>query len=190
VRYPRPKEAPNALSREELAELRRQTGHALTSGIKDRIEDWVLQGFDELIALLPKLGFDQRAERARLIWESLGDLEEHRGRRIFEGSYSWSYYGDRRTPPFPSAFLRQLNEVNWVPNANCDLVPPNLVVFDTLGWKPNPFLLTKLTFKPPIIDQLTKEAGIDPETLDLLRKLGITSVADLTSRFGWYPCTT
>jgi len=58
------------------------------------------------------------------------------------------------------------------------------VLFDLLGWKTNPFLLTKIAFKPPIIDQLAKEAGIDPAALDLLRKLGITSVADLTSRLG------
>jgi hypothetical protein len=45
-------------------------------------------------------------------------------------------------------------------------------------------LLTKIAFKPPIIDQLAKEAGIDPAALDLLRKLGITSVDDLTSRLG------
>lgn len=184
VRYPRPEEAPKALTREERAELRRQTGHEETSGINDRIVDWVLQGFDDLIALMPKLAPEQRAERARLIWESLGDLEERRGRGIFDGSYSWSHYGDRRTPPFPAAFLRHLNKVAWVPDANGELVPPGLVVFDTLGWKPNPFLLTKLAFKPPIIDQLAKEAGIDPAALDLLRKLGITSVADLTSRLG------
>lgn len=184
VRYPRPEEAPNALTREERTELRRQTGHEETSGINDRIVDWVLQGFDDLIALLPKLAPEQRAERARLIWESLGDLEERRGRGIFDGSYSWSHYGDRRTPPFPAAFLRHLNKAAWVPDANGDLIPPSLVVFDTLGWKPNPFLLTKLAFKPPIIDQLAKEAGIDPAALDLLRKLGITSVADLTSRLG------
>jgi len=71
-----------------------------------------------------------------------------------------------------------------VPDANGDLLPPNLVLFDLLGWKTNPFLLTKIAFKPPIIDQLAKEAGIDPAALDLLRKLGITSVADLTSRLG------
>ncbi|MXS84975.1 hypothetical protein ABO04_03360 [Nitrosomonas sp. HPC101] len=71
-----------------------------------------------------------------------------------------------------------------MPDATGELVPPGLVVFDTLGWKPNPFLLTKITFKPPIIDQLAKEAGIDPAALDLLRKLGITSVDDLTSRLG------
>lgn len=116
--------------------------------------------------------------------ESLGDLEERRGRGIFDGSYSWSHYGERRTPPFPAAFVRRLNAVAWVPDAKGELFPPNLVLFDPLGWKTNPFLLTKIAFKPPIIDQLAKEAGIDPAALDLLRKLGITSVADLTSRLG------
>jgi hypothetical protein len=184
LRYPRPVEAPNALTRDERLALRRQTGHEETSGINDRIVDWVLQGFDALIELLPKLTPEQRSERARLIWESLGDLEERRGRGIFDGSYSWSHYGDRRTPPFPAAFIRRLNTAAWVPDANGELVPPNLVVFDTLGWKTNPFLLAKIAFKPPIIDQLAKEAGIDPAALDLLRKHGITSVADLASRLG------
>jgi len=184
LRYPRPVDAPNALTREEKLHLRRQTGHEETSHVKDRITDWLLLGFDGLIELMPKLAPEQRTERARLIWESLGDLEERRGRGIFDGSYSWSHYGDRRTPPFPAAFLRQLNKASWVPTANGELLPPGLVVFDTLGWKPNPFLLAKLAFKPPIIDQLAKEAGIDPAAIDLLRKLGITSVADLTSRLG------
>lgn len=184
VRYPRPVEAPNALTWDERLELRRQTGYEETSGINDRIVDWLLQGFDGLMALLAELTQEQRAERARLIWESLGDLEERRGRGIFDGSYTWSHYGERKTPPFSAAFLRRLNKAAWVPDANGELVSPGLVVFETLGWRPNPFLLTKIAFKPPIIDQLAKEAGIDPAALDLLRKLGITSVADLTSRLG------
>jgi hypothetical protein len=36
-----------------------------------------------------------------------------------------------------------------------------------------------IRFKPSVIDQLAKEAGIEPGVLDLLRKLGVTSVADL-----------
>jgi len=184
LRYPRPLEAPNVLTRDEKLELRRQTGYETTSGANDRVTDWLLQGFDDLIELLPKLPAEQRAERGRLLWESLGDLEERRGRGIFEGSYTWSHYGERKTPPFPAAFLRRINKAAWVVDANDELVRPGLVVFDTLNWKPNPFLLTKIAFKPPIIDQLAKEAGIDPAALDLLRKLGITNVADLTSRLG------
>lgn len=184
LRYPRPLEAPNVLTWDEKLELRRQTGYETTSGANDRVTDWLLQGVDDLIELLPKLTKEQRAERGRLLWESLGDLEERRGRGIFDGSYTWSHYGERRTPPFPAAFLRRINKAAWVPDANGELVQPGLVVFDTLGWRPNPFLLTKIAFKPPIIDQLAKEAGIDPAALDLLRKLGITNVADLTSRLG------
>jgi len=184
LRYPRPEKAPveHHLC-DRLKVLRVRAGHAETSGYSDNVEDWTLHGFQDLLDHLPKLTPEQRVERARLIWESLGDLEERRGRGIFDGSYTWSHNG-RYATSFPAAFLRTLNAAAWVPDANGELVPPNLVVFETLGWKSNPFLLTKIAFKPPIIDQLAKEAGIDPAALDLLRKLGITSVADLTSRLG------
>lgn len=184
LRYPRPERSPAEHHwSDRLKALRVRAGHAETSGYSDNVEDWTLQGFQELLDHLPKLAPEQRLERARLIWESLGDLEERRGRGIFDGSYTWSHNG-RYATSFPAAFLRILNAVAWVTDTNGELVPPNLVVFDTLGWKPNPFLLTKIAFKPPIIDQLAKEAGIDPAALDLLRRLGITSVADLTSRLG------
>ncbi len=183
LRYPRPIEAPTVLTLEVKRELRRKTGY-VELGARETVVDWVLNGLDGLIDLLPKLTPEQRIERARLIWESLGDLEERRGRGIFDGSYTWSHYGERRTPPFPAAFIRRLNAAAWIPDANGELFPPNLVLFDSLGWKTNHFLLTKIVFKPPLIDQLAKEAGIDPAALDLLRKLGITSVADLTSRLG------
>lgn len=169
------------LTRDEKLELRRQTGYEATSGANDRIIDWLLQGFDDLIAYLPKLDSAQRVERARLIWESLGDLEERRGRGIFDGSYTWSHYGERRTPPFPAAFLRHLNNAAWVPDADGELVPPGFVEFETLGWKPGPFLLTKIAFKPPIIDQLAQATGIDPAILDLLRR-DPAIVAELVAR--------
>lgn len=183
LRYPRPVEAPNVLTWFERQELRRQSGHEETSGINDRIVDWLLQGFDDLVKMLPALPPEERAKRARLIWESLGDLEERRGRGIFEGSYTWTHYGSYRKD-FPAAFLRRLNAAPWVPDANGELHPPSTVMFDPLGWKSNPFLLSKIAFKPPIIDQLAKEAGIDPAALDLLKELGIRSVAELTSRLG------
>jgi len=183
LRYPRPVEAPDALTWVERQELRRQSGHEATSGINDRIVDWLLQGFDDLVKTLPALPPEERAQRARLIWECLGDLEERRGRGIFEGAYTWTHHGSYRKD-FPAAFLRRLNTSPWVPDASGELQPPSLVMFDPLGWKSNPFLLSKIAFKPPIIDQLAKEAGIDPAALDLLKKLGITSVAELTSRLG------
>ena len=184
LRYPRPEKAlAESVRSDRLRALRVQAGHADTSGYSDRVEDWTLQGFEGLLEQLPKFTPEERVTRARLIWESLGDLEERRGRGIFDGAYTWSHKGKYATS-FPAAFLRSLAAAAWVPDGNGALFPPNLVVFDTLGWKTNPFLLTKISFKPPIIDQLAKEAGIDPAALDLLRKLGITSVAELTTRLG------
>jgi hypothetical protein len=183
ARCPRPIEPPDPMPWEERRELRRRTGHEETSGVNDQVVDWLLQGFDKLIELLPTLPAKERGERARLLWDSLGDLEERRGRGIFEGSYKWTHYGSYKVD-FPSAFVRRLNDAAWVPDSFGELQLPRLVTFDSLGWKPNPFLLTKIEFKPPIIDQLAREAGIDPAALELLRKYGITSVADLALRLG------
>ena len=184
LRYPRPIKTPNMFTSDELKELRRKAGHEAKSGSKDEIEDFLLEGFDDLLKSLPALSFEERAKRAILIWESLGDLGERGGRGFFEGSYSWKHnYGNYKNT-FPAAFLRRLNTSSWVPDSIGDLHPPNLVVFDSLNWKADPFLLSKIIFKPPIIDQLAKAAGIDPAALDLLKKLGITSVKDLTSRLG------
>lgn len=179
LRYPRPVQASSALTSEERRELRRRAGHEETSGQNDVVLDWELLGFEALLTLLPALPQEQRAERARLLWEALGDLEERRGRGVFEGSYTWTHYGRHNAPPFPAAFLRRLNNAAWVPDTSGDLVRPALVTFERLAWRANPFLLSKIAFKPPIIDQLAREAGIEPAALDLLRKLGITSVADL-----------
>jgi hypothetical protein len=72
----------------------------------------------------------------------------------------------------------------WVPDANGNLQQPEFVLFDSLGWKSHPFLQSKIRFKPPVIDQLAKEAGIEPGVLDLLKKIGITSEAELRARLG------
>jgi len=184
VRSPRPVPTPQEpYWSERLKELRVRSGHPETSGYSDSVEDWSLEGFEGLLTHLSQLEPEHRAERARLLWESLGDLEERRGRGIFDGKYTWSHHG-KYSATFPSAFVRRLNEVPWVPDEKGNLHPPRLVTFDSLGWKPSPFLLTKIEFKPPIIDQLAREAGIDPAALDLLRRCGITSVAELASRLG------
>src|SRR3546814_4059937 len=103
LRYPRPEKAPNEPHwSDRLKALRLQAGHAETSGYSDNVEDWMLQGFQDLLDHLPKLTPEQRVERARLIWESLGDLEERRGRGIFDGAYTWSHNGKFATS-FPAA---------------------------------------------------------------------------------------
>lgn len=183
LRYPRPVRANDAMSSDERREVRRKAGHENSSGYSDHIVDWTLSGVDELFEHLASLSPQERRERARLLWDSLADLEDRRGHRVFEGSYSWSHHGKYETT-FPSAFVRRLNSFPWVPDADGDLHRPHLVVFDSLGWKSNPFLLDQIKFKPAIIDQLAQETGIDPAALDLLRTCGITSVEELRARLG------
>jgi len=182
LRYPRLVEMQEVLTRDDLLKRLKEVGQEEISSIRSRnvIHSYTLQGFDALIDLLPKLTPGQRTERARLIWESLCDLEERRHDIFNKSATCWAGYTELR---LPVAFLRHLNKSAWIPDANGELVRPGLVEFDKLDWEPNSFLLTKIAFKPPIIDQLAKVAGIDPELLDTLVKLDLTSL-DKLSRHG------
>ena len=60
----------------------------------------------------------------------------------------------------------------------------NVVMLYPLGWKTSPFMLSKIAFKQPIIDQLAEEAGNDLAALDLLKKRGVKSASELTLRRG------
>jgi len=141
-------------------------------------EDFSVRGLSEVLGVLSALEPQEARARAEVLWEALVDLEG-RGTGTFYGSYRWGYSQLSKTARFDAAFVQQLKRANWVPDATGDLVRPELVTFASLGWRANPFLTDKIAFKPPIIDQLAKEAGIEPAALDLLRKLGITSLADL-----------
>lgn len=181
-RYLIPQATPSELGYSEKEKIRKEAGLERASW-ESPPEDFTLRGLTQLLEFLPTLKPEEAAARVKVLWEALADLEA-RGTAAFDGYYRWGYSHETKTARFDADFVRMLNQVAWVPNTDGELVPPSLVVFDTLGWKPSPFLLTKIAFKPPIIDQLAKEAGIDPAALDLLRKLGITNVADLTTRLG------
>ncbi len=183
-RYLIPEAVPSSLGHSEKERIRREAGLERASW-ENPPEDFTLRGLTALLEFLPKLPPKDAAARAKVLWEALADLEA-RGTAAFYGSYKWGYFHETKTARFDAAFVRTLNQVAWVPNADGELVPPGLVVFDTLGWKPNPFLQTKIVFKPPVIDQLAKEAGIDPAILDLLRR-DPTIVAELTSRLSASP---
>lgn len=146
---------------------------------------FTLRGLTQLLEFLPTLKPAEAVARVKVLWEALADLEA-RGPAAFYGSYEWGYFRETKSARFDATFIRTLNRVAWVPNTEGELVRPSLVVFDTLGWKSNPFLLTKITFKPPIIDQLAKEAGIDPAILDLLRR-DPAIVSELMSRLSANP---
>ena len=181
-RYLSPESASSGLTPTEKVQIRKEAGLERASW-ESQPEDFTLRGLAQFLNLLPNLTPSEARVRAGVLWDALADLEG-RGSAAFFGNYKWGYFHETKVARFDAAFVRALNQIAWVPAASGELAPPHLVVFDTLGWKPSPFLLTKIAFKPPLIDQLAKEAGIDPAALDLLRKYGITSVADLASRLG------
>lgn len=168
---------------EKRRKLREQAGHPETSLRNDRIEDWMLSGLNELLEQFPNLEPERRRKKAKWLWEELAHLEESYGKGVFTGKYTWTHRGNYRTE-FDAAFVRLLNDTAWIPDDKGELLRPEFVLFETLGWEPNPFLQSKIRFKPPVIEQLAKEVGIEPGALDLLKTLGITSEAELRARLG------
>ena len=182
VRYLRPL-SDNTLSSEERRKLREKAGHPKTSGKKDRVTDWTLYGLEDLFTVLPNLDVKQQKNIASLLWEELSHLEERRGKGFFTGNYTWTHYGSYQQT-LDAAFVRRLNATRWVPDADGKLQRPEFVLFDSLGWSEHPFLQSKIHFKPPIIETLAREAGLEPGMLDLLKKVGVTSEAELRERLG------
>lgn len=178
-RYLSPEPISSGLSSTEKAQIRKEAGLERASW-ENSPEDATLRGLKQLLKLISDLNPAEARVRAGVLWDALADLEG-RGTAPFYGSYKWGYSHETKVARFEASFVQMLNQVAWVPNADGELVAPRLVVFDTLGWKSSPFLLAKIAFKPPIIDQLARETGIDPAILDLLRR-DPTIVAELASR--------
>ncbi len=182
--YLLPIEIEPSFTRQQLAEMRRKAGSEdMTYEIC--LQDFTLRGLDALLATIGRIPLDQAHARATLLWEALCDVEDRRGTSAFSGIYTWKYI-KKRGCIFDAALARLLNETAWVPDSGDKLERPEFVLFDDIEppWYPNPFLLSKIRFKPPIIKELAKEAGIEPELLDLLKKLGLTSEAELRDRLG------
>jgi hypothetical protein len=169
-------------SSQELGAMRTHAGATNSTG-GDTVEDFKLRGLDELLKTVASLSVEQAAKKASLLWDALCDVEDRRGARAFSGTYRW-YYFHRRSCDFDAAFVHQLNEVAWVPGRDGTLQPPAFVIFEATGWKSNPFLASKIKFKPPILEVLAREAGIEPGVLDLLKRLGVTNEAELRARLG------
>lgn len=179
----RPLEIRGDLTDDELRELRKKAGYEQTSGYNDRVVSHTLHGLDELLDTLPRLPADQQVRRAELLWEELVQLEERWGKAIFEGRYTWTHYGPHKAE-FAARFVRQLNSTAWIPDGRGGLQQPEFVAFETLGWKPDPFLQSKIRFKPPAVDILAREVGVEPEVIHILKKLGLTTAERLKARVG------
>lgn len=181
-RYLSPISVEPTLGWDELGRLRVTAGWPTSTGIDD-VNDFTLRGLDALLETIDKLDAANSASRARLLWEALCDLDRRSGPNAFVGTYTWFYFSVRSTN-FDAAFVRTLNIRAWVPGPNQALLPPANVVFESLSppWETNARLLSKIRFKPPILEALAREAGIELGLLDLLKNLGVTSAAQLRDR--------
>ena len=169
------------LSRDERTRLRAKSGNR-TLGRYEEVTDWQLLGIENLLETQRSLPPDEKIKKAKLLWRELGNVEPS----AFTGVYKWTYYGDHRQDIDPSSFVRQLNRTAWIPCANGDLKRPEFVVFGDLNWPSDPFLESKIRFKPRVVDELAREAGIEPKAIDFLRERGITA-DQLRERFGGKP---
>lgn len=169
------------LSWAELRKVRRREGlERSTSNTTPK--DFAIRGLRGLIDKLPTLEPAERSRRAASLWDALCDLHDRRGSSAFEATYEWSYSHESRRAKFDPAFVRLLDKCKWVPDSSGTLREPASITLDTTGWPPNGFLESKIQFKPPLVEQLAKEVGIEPGVLDLLRRLGVTSEAELRQR--------
>lgn len=171
----------SSLPEEFFAELREKGGHAATSGQTDTIVDWELAAVEDVLEEIRGLDIEGQRIRSHYLWEELIQLAERRGRAVFRAEYRWSHYG-KHSQEYDSAFIRRLNETAWIPTADGVLRCPDSVLFESLGWRDDPFILSTIHFKPPIVDQLAEQAGFEPAMLDRLKALGITSLAELNAR--------
>lgn len=167
---------------EEKREMRRKAG-CENSTWEGQFNDRTLRGLSGLLLQLPELCPDARKEKAKLLWEALTNLEGRSGSGVFTCTYSWFYHRSRSTK-FDAVFVKKLNSTAWIPDTDGKLQRPEFVLFDSLGWNEHPFLQSKIHFKPPIIETLAREAGLEPGILDLLKKAGVTSEDELRARLG------
>lgn len=182
TRYLRPVPVQPSFTYLELQEMRRKAGCERNTA-PDRFDDNTLFGLKELLAVLRTLEAEPAANKAKLLWEVLADLQDRRGQGVFSGRYWW-FYHTLQNCEFDATFVQQLNKAAWVPTPDGTLQSPGSVLFEETGWKANPFLLSKIRFNPPVVEQLAKEAGIEFGVIALLKQLGLTSEEELKARLG------
>ena len=180
ARYLQPVEVACDLSWEQLSEIRQREG--LERSTWGTPKDVGIRGLKALLGRFPALEVDARRRLAAGVWEALRDLHERRGAATFDGTYTWGFHDEMKTATFDAAFVRLLNESEWIPDQSGGLREPGSITLDELGWRSNGFLESKIRFKPPLVERLAKEVGIEPGVLDLLRRLGVTSEAELRER--------
>lgn len=180
TRYILPIPVRSNLTEAQKYELRLARG-AVAASFESEPEDVNLRGLDAILAQFPSLSVEDRKKKARLVWEALIELQDRRGEGVFSGTYRWQYH-QWRSSSFDAHFVRLLNRSRWIADGDGDFVEPSNILFEALGWPASLFLQSRIVFKKPIVEELAKEAGFEPDMLDMLKKLGVTSKADLLAK--------
>jgi hypothetical protein len=180
TRYILPVEVRSTLTEAQKHDLRLSKG-LVSVTFESPPEDFGLRGLEAILGQLPSLSVEGRQTKARLLWEALIELQDRRGEGVFFGTYRWQYH-QWRSASFDAYFVRVLNGSRWITDAAGDLVSPSSILFEATGWPVNPFLQSRIVFKKPIVEELAKEAGFEPDMLDMLKKLGVSSKADLLAK--------
>jgi hypothetical protein len=131
-----PQATPSGLGYSEKAQIRREAGLERASW-ESQPEDFTLRGLTQLLEFLPTLKPEDAAARVKVLWEALADLET-RGTAAFYGSYKWGYSHEAKTARFDAVSSGRSMRTPGCRTPTASLYLPGLVVFDTLGWKPNP----------------------------------------------------
>lgn len=180
-RFLRSEEVGCALSESELRDIRVRAG--LEAHTWGETSDRSLGGIEQLLNHMASLPAAERRVRAATLWEALVDVAG-RTRRAFVGTYEWRYYRQSKTAEFDSALVRKLNDTAWVPSGDGEFRSPSEVSFRTLGWRADPFLQSKVRFRPAEIDLLAEKVDIEAEVLYLLKEHGLTNVGVVRDRLG------
>ncbi len=175
--YLRREQCESSLSSDERLELRRAEG--ATNWSRHSITDYDVIGLREAALRISSLCFEQAEPVAASLWRVLTDTLREARETFFRGTYAWAYFHSEWKRPFPAQFVRDLRTVLWVPTAKGELRAPQQVCFSEVARSitdsPNPILQELLGFRPETIMQLAKEAGIELETIELVKKHGLTT---------------
>ena len=166
ARYPAPSRHTDRVPREERG---MRTNGPSATGAARGLTVRGLRGFEALGALAPTLS---PSERATVL--DVGCPQRPRGARGLACSMgpTVGLLRERRSPFDGRLHSDSQDELG----ARCHRRPGATPARDLRqpGMEAQPVSADRIAFKPPIIDQLAKEAGIEPAALDLLRKHGIT----------------
>ncbi len=156
---------PFGITSDERRGMRREAGEErVTRGSRQVLTDREFRGVEALLNHISALSASDGAARATLLWNALREAP----REGFEGTYKWTYRGER-AQSFASTSARLLNETAWVPDESGQLRQPAEVLFEPLGWTPDPSLASVITFREPeppsSLTALADEEGVAPEIL-------------------------